>query len=60
MILIGKKCYTFSDTALTWHEAYWACRDNHTRPVVIKRRSENENIKKFLNRGFVGKAIYIK
>lgn len=57
MILLGNKCYTFSDKALSWNEADWACRENKTRLAVIRTKHQDAKLKKFLNRGFVGKII---
>lgn len=57
MILLGNKCYTFSDKALSWNEADWSCRENKTRLAVIRTKHQDVKLKKFLNRGFVGKCI---
>lgn len=56
MILLGNKCYTFSDKALTWSEANWACRENRTRLAVVSKRQQDVKLKRFLNREFVGKV----
>lgn len=54
MMLLGNKCYTFSQDPETWNEANWACRENGTRLAVIQGKPQNDKLKKLLNRGFVG------
>lgn len=59
MVLVGRKCYFFSIDGLNWNDAYWACRQNKTKLAVISTKLQDNILRGFLNKNFVGKCVYL-
>lgn len=55
MVGLGNRCYYFSTNESTWTEAHFKCRQNKTKLAVIRNKSQDHNLRRFLN-NFIGKS----
>nr|XP_023023991.1 uncharacterized protein LOC111512095 [Leptinotarsa decemlineata] len=49
MISLGNRCYFFSDNEATWEKAFFECRKNGSKLAIIRNRSQDHNLRRFLN-----------
>lgn len=59
MVGLGNRCYYFSTNESIWTDAHFKCRQNKTKLAVIINKSQDYNLRKFLN-NFIGKLTFVQ
>ncbi|KAG5875043.1 hypothetical protein JTB14_022025 [Gonioctena quinquepunctata] len=54
MISLGNRCYLFSETEATWDESHFECRKSGSKLAIVRNRSQDHNLRRFLN-GYIEK-----
>ncbi|KAJ8920834.1 hypothetical protein NQ315_015626, partial [Exocentrus adspersus] len=49
MVVLGNRCYTFSKSPATWTDAYFNCNKNNSKLAIVSSRSQDYNLRIFLN-----------
>ncbi|XP_019864740.1 uncharacterized protein LOC109594018 isoform X2 [Aethina tumida] len=55
--MIGKKCYYFSKEPGTWHDAFFACKENGAKLAILRNKKHEFKIREFLTDQFVERWI---
>ncbi|KAK9869649.1 hypothetical protein WA026_003396 [Henosepilachna vigintioctopunctata] len=55
MFVVKNKCYYFSQDALNWNDAHWACQDKKMYLAVVLNRVQDKLLREFLAKELVEK-----